>query len=298
MSHEHDDRVVFAGMDGIEGEDRSSMSGPDQAEIEAFELAAAELEVAFGPAEYGPMPADLRARMERVASAFASGGADAVASGEQPVAGRISPESVRASSTGSASVGTGTGGVPAWSGWMAAAACLALAGLAWFNGTAATSPLGGTQQVSEMAELVSPAEARERLLNSGRDLVIKQWNPWSLNDEGPEVGGVTGDVIWDEQSQTGFMRFSNLPTNAETGEVYQLWIIDERGLADETGQSARISGGVFEIRPEDIDPATGEVIVPIDAALEVKNAAHFAVTIEENGGTWVSDMSRRVVATL
>jgi hypothetical protein len=39
----------------------------------------------------------------------------------------------------------------------------------------------------------------------------------------------------------------------------------------------------------------GELVVPIRPAIEVQGAAAFAVTIEKVGGTWVSDMKRRVV---
>jgi hypothetical protein len=88
------------------------------------------------------------------------------------------------------------------------------------------------------------------------------------------------------------MTFSNLPA-LQPGEQYQLWIIDKRGLADATGQSMRISGGVFDGGIDMV--GKGELVVPIVPAIQVQGAAAFAVTIEKTGGTWVSDMKRRVV---
>ncbi len=52
----------------------------------------------------------------------------------------------------------------------------------------------------------------------------------------------------------------------------------------------RISGAIF-----DGSSGSGELYVPIDPKLTVRKAAAFAVTIEQPGGTWVSDMKRRVV---
>jgi hypothetical protein len=35
--------------------------------------------------------------------------------------------------------------------------------------------------------------------------------------------------------------------------------------------------------------------VPVEPLIPVRDVAAFAVTVEQPGGTWVSDMSRRVV---
>ena len=91
-------------------------------------------------------------------------------------------------------------------------------------------------------------------------------------------------MVWSDSAQAGYMTFAGLP--ALEGSAYQLWIIDaERGLAQ------RISGGVFNG-----DAEGGPLRVAIDETpIPVNSAAAFAVTIEKPGGTWVSDMSRRVV---
>lgn len=165
-----------------------------------------------------------------------------------------------------------------WGGWLAAAA-VAVAASSLYVSRPASGPSGGTS----IATIANAPDAR-----------AATWSDWSLNGDGPEVAGVTGEVVWSEQSQRGVMRFSDLPPLAED-EVYQVWIVDHRGLFDPSGQSARISGGVFSRETAQRDPETGLLVVPIDPGIEVQDAAAFAVTIEKPGGTWVSDMSRRVV---
>jgi hypothetical protein len=107
---------------------------------------------------------------------------------------------------------------------------------------------------------------------------------WSWSDwDDPELPGVSGAVVWSETLQFGYMKLRGLRQNNPAAEQYQLWIVDERGL------SQRVSGAIFDVTSD------GEVIVPVKPSIAVREAALFAVTIEEPGGTWVSDMSRRVV---
>lgn len=154
--------------------------------------------------------------------------------------------------------------VIAWSGWVAAAACLVIAGL-----TVIRSP--------EAA--LSPSEARARFLQTTSDVAVANWGDW----DNPEQPGVTGTIEWSESAQKGYMTFEGLAVNNPTEEQYQLWIIDERGMEQ------RISGAIFDADAE------GRVVVEVDPGIEVHNAAAFAVTIEKPEGVWVSDMSRRVV---
>jgi hypothetical protein len=96
---------------------------------------------------------------------------------------------------------------------------------------------------------------------------------------------VTGDVVWDARTQTGYMRFVGLRRNDPSNEQYQLWIFD--GRRDERYP---VDGGVFDVGGEG-----DEVIVPIRANLPVGSPLAFAVTIERPGGVVVSDRNRVVV---
>ena len=105
-----------------------------------------------------------------------------------------------------------------------------------------------------------------------------------VTKEDPEVRGVSGDVVWNESRQQGYMRLAGLPRNNPAVERYQLWIIDERGL----GQ--RVNGGVFDVTQ------AGEIVIPFTPDLPIHHAALFAVTIEKPEGVVVSDMTRRACA--
>jgi anti-sigma-K factor RskA len=146
-------------------------------------------------------------------------------------------------------------------GWVAMAAAILLAGLAWWPRLASTWKTAPTHEVVDRM----PGTVRWA------------WTDW----DNPEIGGVTGEVVWNEKSQSGYVKFRSLPRNDPKSERYQLWIIDERGMEQ------RISGAIF-------DSTGSEVIVPIDPAISVNKAAAFAVTIERPEGVWVSDMKRRV----
>ncbi|MFG0306285.1 MAG: anti-sigma factor domain-containing protein, partial [Phycisphaerales bacterium JB040] len=127
------------------------------------------------------------------------------------------------------------------------------------------------------------AENRRKLLEVP-DTVRVAWQPFSLADAPPEQAGeVSGDVVWNDELQRGFLRFVGLRPNDPATEQYQVWIIDERGMEQ------KVSGGVFNAT------ARGEVIVPLEPGIDVGRVALFAVTIEEPGGTWVPSLDRRVV---
>ena len=108
--------------------------------------------------------------------------------------------------------------------------------------------------------------------------------PWTETGD-PDGVGVTGEVVWSDELQSGFMRFRGLPANdAEEGQ-YQLWIFDA-----ERDDAFPVDGGVF-----DVVSADGETLVEIDPKLPVSSAVLFAVTVERPGGVVVSDRSRIAV---
>lgn len=164
----------------------------------------------------------------------------------------------------------------AWTGWVvAAAACVAL-----------VASVAVTRSGSAPGD---PAVRRRAFIAEHPGAAQVTWSPWVVDGLPPEQSGVSGDVVWSEEEGAGYLRLVGLAPNDPRVEQYQLWIVDERGLFDETGQSARISGAIFDADSD------GETIVRIDPSIPVRNAAAFAVTIEEPGGVWVSDMERRTV---
>ncbi|MCA9298587.1 MAG: anti-sigma factor [Phycisphaerales bacterium] len=139
-----------------------------------------------------------------------------------------------------------------------------------------------------IARYEEPADPE--LLRDGRRKLLEvpdtfrvAWSPFDLPDAPAEQQGVQGDVVWNDELQQGYLRFVGLEPNDPRTEQYQVWVIDERGMEQ------KVSGGVFNAT------ADGEVIVPIDPAIDVGRVALFAVTIEHPGGTWVPDLKRRVV---
>lgn len=237
----------------------------------SFERAAAAADLAYSVgASVEPMPAHLmrsiQAEGERIVAEMARRNAPPVplkftaSNRERPAMASARNDSLR------------------MAGWLAAAAALVLAAIGWLR---PANPGTAPNDIPPVATR-SAAEVRQQLLASATDAVLIKMADW----DNPEQPGVTGDVVWSETEQTGFLRLSGLKPNDPTIEQYQLWIVDSRGM----GQ--RISGALFDAKP---DPATGEVIVRIEPRIATLGAAAFALTIEPPGGVWVSDMTRRVV---
>jgi anti-sigma-K factor RskA len=151
--------------------------------------------------------------------------------------------------------------------WAVATASLAFVSVSWWNKRSVSVPA------------VSLADSRLSLLKNAQDVVQVDWTP----TDGPGAKGVGGNVVWSNQLQQGFMQFQGLARNESTRDQYQLWIFDEQ-------QDARfpIDGGVFDV-------ASGDVIVPIKAAIHVAEPKMFAITIEKAGGVVVSDRKRLVL---
>ena len=102
---------------------------------------------------------------------------------------------------------------------------------------------------------------------------------WSATED-PDAAGVTGEVTWSPEADTGVMRFTGLPVNDPSEAQYQLWIFDAERSAEHP-----VDGGVF-------DAKDGTFEVPIDAKLPVDRATLFAITLEPPGGVVVSSRER------
>jgi anti-sigma-K factor RskA len=142
-----------------------------------------------------------------------------------------------------------------------------------------------TLKIAKLEAPVDPLElaGNRRKLMEVPGTVRVAWAPFDLPDAPSEQREVRGDVVWNDDLKQGFLRFEGLKPNDPKTEQYQVWVIDERGMEQ------KVSGGVFNAL------ASGEVVVPITPAIDVRKVALFAVTIEEPGGTWVPNLKRRVV---
>lgn len=85
--------------------------------------------------------------------------------------------------------------------------------------------------------------------------------------------GLSGEVIWNDEKQEGYMSLVNLAVNDPTKNQYQLWIVDPE--RDELP----VDGGVFDIIHKD-----GKSIIPIRNALVINKPVAFVITLEQPGG--------------
>ncbi|MEM7764613.1 MAG: anti-sigma factor [Pseudomonadota bacterium] len=123
-------------------------------------------------------------------------------------------------------------------------------------------------------------EARAALLADPETVTL----PWTK----PEITGyesVTGDVVWNNREQRGYLRLANLPANDPAISQYQLWIVDP------DRDSNPVDGGVFNMTA-----SSGDVLIPIDAKLPIVTPKAFAITREQPGGVVVSEGPLLVVA--
>lgn len=166
-----------------------------------------------------------------------------------------------------------------WSGWaVAAAACVALVFILWTNRPQQSSEIAKSPDIIQTpAPEFSAAQKREQLIATASDTVeINLTSPKGKED-------ISGDVVWSNSQQKGFVRFRGLPVNDPNEKTYQLWIIDEL-----RNEKYPVSGGVFDVS------ANGEIVVPINAELKIKKPTTFAVSVEKPGGVVVSVPERLI----
>jgi Anti-sigma-K factor rskA len=162
-------------------------------------------------------------------------------------------------------------------GWLAAAACLVLAVIAWNRSPPPAPPI---VTVPPPAPVIPPPPAPPSAAEQRAELLAKSGSIKIVlgATKDPAAAGVTGDVVWDPVTQRGFAHFVGLAPNDPALHQYQLWIFDG-------GRDKRypVDGGVF-----DMPQAATELIIPIHAAVPVLSAKAFAVTVEKSGGVVVS----------
>jgi hypothetical protein len=264
--------------------------------LREFERAAAAVSLA-GSTNAEPLPEALAQRLARQAdehfAAIAGAAAADRGSGTTAAAGDKVADLAAARSAASARPSVPTPAAPRRSassasayGWLAAAACLVLAVIAWNRPPSAppvavvVPPVEVTPPIPKPVVPPTPAEERAALMAKSDSMKIT----FGATKD-PAAAGVSGDVVWDPVTQRGFIHLVGLAANDPTLRQYQAWIFDG-------GRDKRypVDGGVFDV-PAD---AT-EVVIPIHAALPVLSAKAFAVTVEKAGGVVVSGREHVVV---
>lgn len=110
---------------------------------------------------------------------------------------------------------------------------------------------------------------------SSKDLI--QYNWFAQTDDFCDC---SGNVIWSDDGQRGFITLAGLPMNDPSENQYQIWIVDPKMHANP------VDGGVFNITS--IDSPT---VIPINPKLPIEKARGFAITLEQSGGVVISEQS-------
>jgi hypothetical protein len=228
------------------------LRGRPDVDADAFDRAAAAVHLAVLPrGEF--LPAALRKTLEDDAARYFNSDPDVASDANVVQLGRPAPTARTAHY---------------WP-WLATAAALLLAITGWWPGF-------------EPSTLTLP-EQRAALIEQGASRV-----GWTATDD-PSATNASGDVVWSQNNQEGFMLFRGLLSNEPSSFQYQLWIFDA-----DRDERFPVDGGVF-----DIQPGADEVIIPVRPNIPVGQAVLFAVTVEVPGGVVVSDRERiAVVAEL
>ena len=209
----------------------------------SLELTAAAFETEFLAENNEKLPARLASELDRDMAAFVK---------DRPVGGVTIPVS----------------GPPSWftSAKLAWAIAAVFAILFVIN---SLQPPGPSNDLTNVAK--SPTEARDLLVKDASDLVALDFSGLEAYEQ------MSGEVVWSDERQEGYMTLSGLPANDPAAKQYQLWIVDP--ARDERP----VDGGVF-----DIAAGTGTAVVPIRNPLAVSNPQAFVITLEQPGGVVVS----------
>ena len=154
-----------------------------------------------------------------------------------------------------------------WSGWLAAAAAVALAALVWLDPSRRPGAAGGP----------SLTVRRERI-EAAPDVIHVPFGPGRTAE-----GQAGGEVVWSTARQEGYLRLHGVRVNDPRTAQYQLWNVDP--LRD---AKFPVVGGVFDVAGDD-------VLVPIEAKLRILSPTAFVVTREQPGGVVKSQAAQPVL---
>jgi len=263
-------KKAIYGLDESEARELASFDAAGtEMEFRSLEVTAAAINMA-GLETEEPLPAFLRERILDTGEEFIRN--------RQPDAAWPPPPKETASAGETSSIFSSWFG---WLGWAAAAAAsIALAFNIW---STRMQPLQDVAKVSpvETPRTLTPNELREELLRSEANIYKASWGAGNVK----ELKDISGDIVWSEAKQTGYMLFRGLPVNDRDQTTYQLWIFDKT-----QDKATPIDGGTFDVLKD------GEVVIPIDAKLKAIGPEMFAITVEKRGGVVVS--KREKVAAL
>lgn len=257
-------RKAVYGLDDAEQRQLDEIDpGTAEAEYNSLEMTAASISM-IGFSNDELLPAHLFSKIAADATKYV-GSSNAKAALETP----WPPSYKDAGDTDEKSAGSWFG----WLGWAVAfAACAALVVNIWFI------PFRGVEQAAitppvDIPQILTPVQMREEMLKSTTGMIKADWTVPNPKD----THQVTGDVVWSDQKQAGYMRFRGLPVNDATKTTYQLWIFDKT-----QDKATPIDGGTFDVSSD------GEVVIPFNAKLKAQGPEMFAVTVEKPGGVVVS----------
>ncbi len=257
MNERLDDLLLERALYGVSAEhERELGAAVDGAPAREYELAAASVALAVSAGRLQPMPDQLRSKLQAGAKAYfaAREGAGAAAPASAPRE-RSAPRLELVRDPAPAPRGRAASNL----GWLVAAAAAVAVIAAWWPRPEPVAPSVGELRT----QLLARADA-SKLEAKGQE----QFAP-----------GASGDIVWSNVAQSGFIRLVGAPVNDPKVQQYQLWIFDE-------AQEHPVDGGVFDVS------SSGEVLIPIDAKLRVTKPTLFAITIEKPGGVVVSDRQR------
>jgi len=240
--------------------------------VQHFELAAAGLHLTSSAVQV-PMPTAIEEKIrEQAREHFTASRQDTVSREEDRPSGAsvltLPPAKESVEEARSGSFGRTLG-------WLAAAACLALAVVGWWP------RLQGPGDPVALNPTPTPAPSLEERVAGASDTLRL---PWTVTEDPAASASASGEVLWSTEMQAGFMRFAGLEANDPEVFQYQLWIFDE-----EQDERFPVDGGVFDL------PPGGEALIPIQAKLNITGPTLFAVTVEKPGGVVVSSRERIVV---
>ena len=246
------DLVIEESLMGLSNDDQQRLdemleTNVAQQEADEIRMTIAALDLAFDEGKVEKMPASFREKLQ-------SDGAS------------------RVSNTDSSP----TFDTSAWtSSWNSLLAPIAYVLVGSVIGLAISSMWTASPNMSEP----TVAQQLENFRDSGiTDLQKVSWQ--QKDDTGGE--NVTGEVVWSDSQNEGYMVFDGLKTN-DPGDVYQLWIFD----ADRPETDIEpVNGGVFKIASD------GKAIVPIDFTIKTSRVKLFALTVEKDPGVAVSKRER------